>query len=237
MKRILFALGLTGLAIGAGHLVAQQPLAPQAVAPQGVAAQGMPGLRVATVNVGLVFTKYAKAAKFKADMETLLAPHRAEGAKLKKEIIDWSEAMRNPSFPAKDKERYESGIRNNQRQLEDLELRVRKVIGSTQEEQIITLYREVSEAVKACAQANGIHVVLGYGEQIEGDVFSFVNINRKMQGMDLSSCNPLYVAQGVDISQQVADNLNFAFQRAGGVTPVSGTAPGGMLPASVPSTK
>src|SRR5262245_18902199 len=86
VKRILFALGVTGLAICAGRLLAPQAFAQQPLAPQG-AVQGMPGLRVATINVGLVFTKYAKAAKFKADMETQLAPHRAEGAKLKKEII------------------------------------------------------------------------------------------------------------------------------------------------------
>jgi len=137
--------------------------------------------------------------------------------------------MKGPKFDANLKDRYEQGIRDNQRKLEDLEIRVRNLVGSAQEDQIINLYREVHNAIKAYAQAHAIHVVLGYGEQIDGDIYTFPNINRKMQGMDLGSCNPLYHDGGVDISQQVADTLNAAFRAQGGsvtgITPVSGTAP------------
>jgi hypothetical protein len=41
--------------------------------------------------------------------------------------------------------------------------------------------------------------------------------------MDVSICNPLYFAEGVDISQPVVDMLNASYQRAGGIVPVSGT--------------
>ena len=81
---------------------------------------------------------------------------------------------------------------------------------------------------RAYAQAHAIHVVLGYGEQIDGDLYTFPNINRKMQGMDLGSCNPLYHEANIDISHQVAETLNAAFRSgagAGGVTPVSATVP------------
>ena len=66
-------------------------------------------------------------------------------------------------------------------------------------------------------------IQLGYGEQIDGDPYSFANINRKMQGMDIGSCNPLYFSEGIDISRPVVEMLNLNFQRSSGVTPVSGT--------------
>jgi Skp family chaperone for outer membrane proteins len=218
VNRILLALGLAALMAvgGSGRLFAQQP------APT----------RLAIVNIGLVFTKYEKAKAYKAQMEKQIEPYQLEGKKLKKEMLDWSEAMKHPKFDPKEKDRYEQAIRNNQRGLEDLELKIRKLVGTAQEDQIIHLYREVQGAIQAYAQANGIHIVLGYGEQIDGDIYAFANINRKMQGMDLGSCNPLFHVAGIDISQQVADMLNVSFQRAGaaspsGVTPVSGTAPAG----------
>ena len=211
MNRIVLALGTVAAVVACcgGPLLAQL----NAPAPT----------RVAIINIGLVFTKYDKAKAYKDQMEKLVEPHQLDGKKLKKEMLDWSEAMKNPKFDPKDRERYEQGIRGNQRRLEDLELTVRKLIGKTQEEQVTNLYKEVQGAIHAFAKANAIQVVLGYGEQIDGDPYSFANINRKMQGMDIGSCNPLYFSEGIDISRPVVEMLNLNFQRSSGVTPVSGT--------------
>jgi Skp family chaperone for outer membrane proteins len=217
VKRTVLALGLAAVmvACGGSRLFAQ--------------ASATTSTRVAIVNIGLVFTKYDKARAYKDQMKKLVDPYQLEGETLKKEMLAWTEAMKDPKFDPKDRDRYEQGVRGNQRKLEDLEVLVRKLVGTTQEEQIINLYKEVHRAIEAHARANGIHVVLGYGEQIDGDIYAFANINRKMQGMDLGSCNPLFHVPGVDISQQVADTLNAAFRAAGpsasGVTTVSGTAP------------
>jgi Skp family chaperone for outer membrane proteins len=195
-----------------------------------VGAQQAPPTRVAIVNIGLVFTKYDKAKAYKDQMKKLIDPYALEGETLKKQALSWQAAMKDPKFDPKNKDQYEQGIRVNQRKLEDLEMSVRNLVGRTQEEQVTSLYKEVQTAIEAYARANAIHVVLGYGEQIDGDAYSFGNINRKMQGMDLGSCNPLFHVAGIDISQPVIDMLNSAFQRAGGaaatgITPVSGTAP------------
>src|SRR5262245_50644228 len=184
MKRALALALAAALALAGGsHLAAQQP------APT----------RVAIVNIGLVFTKYAKAESYKRQMEKQLEPYQLEGKKLKKEMLDWSEQMKNPKFDPKDRERYEYHIKEHQRKLEDLELTVRKLVGKTQAKQIIALYKEVETAVQSYARSNAIGVVLGYGEQTDGDVYAFPNINRKMQGMDLGGLNPMFVAPGIDI--------------------------------------
>lgn len=213
MNKSVLALGLAVLMLATSLLLAQQNTASTQDAPT----------RVGIVNIGLIFSKYEKANAYKAQMQTLVEPFQLEGKKLKKEILDWSEAMKQPKFDPKDRDRYEQGIRGNQRKLEDLELRVRNLIGTTQQQQVTALYKEVQGAIAAFARANGVNIVLAYGEQIDGDLYSFQNINRKMHGMELCSCCPLYIADGIDISRPVLDTLNAGYQRGNGVTPVSGT--------------
>src|SRR5262249_45044731 len=142
-----------------------------------------PPMRVAVINIGLVFSKYDKARVHNQQLQKLLEPYQLDGKKLKKEILAWTETMKDPKFDPALRERYEQGIRNNQRALEDLELKVRKLVGKTQDDQIISLYKEVKEAIQSYALSHGIQVVMGYGEQIDGDVYSAPNILRKMQGM------------------------------------------------------
>ena len=234
MKRTIIALGLVAAALASsGRLVnAQQPGLPQTVAPSYAAPPGQ--LRVAIVNMGLVFTKYDKAAAVKNQLERSLEPYKQEAEKLKKDMLSWAEYMKSPSFPAKDKDQYENGIRTNQRKLEDIEVQVRKMVGKQQEDQIINLYKEINDAIKVCAQQQGIQVVFGYGEQTDGDMYSIANITRKMQGMELGGCNPLYCQPdvGVDITRNVIQFLNANYQRVVGtptspVTQTSGTMPAG----------
>lgn len=207
MKRTLLITALTMLAVTclatvAGRLTAQGP--------------ATTSTRVAVVNIGLVFSKYEKAMFFKKEMEDVLAPYRVQGEKLKKDIIDWTEYMKHPKFDPKERERYEQGILGNKRKLEDLDREARAKVGKRQEEQIIALYKDVSDKVKSYAMSNGIQLVLAYGEQIEGELYTFPNINRKMQGMDLGSTNPLYIGVGVDISADVYNELNRGYRAAGG---------------------
>src|SRR5437868_215847 len=112
VNRTALALGIAAVALACGGRVAAQQTAPT---------------RVAIVNIGLVFTKYDKAKAYKVHMEKLLEPYQLEGKKLKREMLDWTEAMKHPKFDSKDRERYEQGVRGHQRKLEDLEMQVRKL--------------------------------------------------------------------------------------------------------------
>ncbi len=225
MKRTVLALGLAAVALaccGVRLLFAQQT----APAP----------MRVGIVNVGLIFTKYEKAKAYKVQMERMVDPFKLDAEKLKKEMLGWSEIMRNPKFDPKERERYENGIKDHQRKLEDLELQVRKLVGKTQEDQVTNLYKEVLGAIQYYAQQNRYTMVLGYGEQIDGDLYAFPNINRKMQGMDMGSCDPLYVGSNVDISQAVADSLNASYLRAAERQPAISCRCPGPLPGPIRSS-
>jgi Skp family chaperone for outer membrane proteins len=184
---------------------------------------GAAGVKVAVVNVGMVFHKYEKAQAFKGKMEKVLEPFRQQAEPIRKQMVDWSEAMKSKGFDPSKREQYERGILDCKRKLEDIERDARKAIGKEQEDQIVTLFKEVAGFVQSYAKSNGIHLVVAYGESFEGDLFSFTNVNRKMQGMDLGGTTPLYVGPGVDISLPIADSLNNWYRsvtaQGGGVQP------------------
>ena len=221
MKRSILVLGLA--LAGLGLFVASS------LTGRVEAQQTGSGTRVALVNVGLVFSKYEKAKFYKSELENTLKPFKDQGESIKAEMIKYAEPLKkNPTMEPKLREQYEQYLLSLKRKMEDLDMQARKLIGKKQEDQIVMLYKEVAGAVQAYAQANGIQLVLGFGEQVEGDMFSFININRKMQGMDLGSTTPFFQVGGVDISQAIADTLNTHYRAAGGTvapavpaTPVS----------------
>jgi Skp family chaperone for outer membrane proteins len=165
------------------------------------------GTRVALVNIGTVFTKYDKANAFKTEMEKELKPFKDEAEKIKKNMLAWQDAGKNAK-DAKERDTAEQNIRVLKRQLEDLDIEARKKIGKRQEDHLIQLYKEVTHHIKSVASANGIHVVLGYGEPPNQDLFSFMNINRKLSAMDMGAVTPLYFHESLDISEYVVQSLN-----------------------------
>jgi len=180
-------------------------------------AQSNAGTRIAIVNVGLVFSKYEKAKFYKSELENTLKPFKEKGEGLAAEMKKYGEPVKNGTVTDKKLlEQYQTYLLKLKRDMEDLDMQARKLIGKKQEEQIVTLYKEVVGAIQAYASNNGYQLVLGYGQQIEGDPYTFANINRMMQGMDLGGTTPLFMGQGIDISMDVANTLNAHYQRASG---------------------
>ena len=174
------------------------------------------GNRVGVVNVGVVFTKYQKAVQFKAEMEAVLKPYKDQAEAIKKNVLAHQEALAKPGLDEKTKDQYQQNLRVLKRQLEDLDLEARKKIGKRQEEHIVQLYKEVNQHVSAVASANGIHLVLGYGEPPDlTELFGLQNVDRKLTMMNMGGVVPLYFHSSLDISEVVVQSLNRSF---GGTT-------------------
>jgi Skp family chaperone for outer membrane proteins len=209
VKKTILALGLAAVMLGGltGQLQAQPTAA---------------GTRVAVVNVGLVFSKYEKAKFYKTELETTLKPYKEKGEKIAGEMKKYGDPLKNGLITdPKMKDQYTQYLLKLKRDMEDLDAEARKLIGKKQEDQIVTLFKEVTGAIQAFAQSNGYHLILGYGQQIEGDMYSFANINRMMQGMDLGGTTPLFLVGGMDISQPVVDMLNAHYRGAGSTVPTT----------------
>src|SRR5262245_2886046 len=174
-----------------------------------------PGTKIAVVNIGTVFNKYQKAQDFKKMMENLLQPYKDRAEKIKKDVMAYQQGIANPQTDIKLKEQYQQAIVTLRRQLEDLDGEAKKVIGKKQEEHLIQLYKEVSTHIQAVASSQGYLLVLGFGEPPDADLFTFVNINRKLTAMDMGALVPLHFHPSLDISEQVAASLNRSY---GGTT-------------------
>ena len=180
------------------------------------------GTRVAVVNIGTVFTKYEKATKFKTEMELTLKPFKDQAEKYKKDILAYQAGINDPKRSDKEKESYMQAIRVLKRQLEDLDLEARKAIGTKQEAHLIQLFKEVSTHIQAVSSANGIHLVMGFGEPPDADLYTFANINRKLTGMDMGGTVPLYYHSSLDISEIVVASLNRSVGGGAAITPTGG---------------
>ena len=221
MKKLyLFVGGFAALVAGVAgstYLYASTPGNVQPVQQQGT--------KVAVVNIGLVFNKYTRAIAFKADLEATLAPFKDKAKKLTDQAKGWEEALQGGKVPEKDREQYINAIKQNRRELEDMSAKIQKDLGVKQEQNLVTLWKEVDMGIAAVAKSQGYQIVLGYGDPMEKELLHlFPNVNRKMQAMDLGSSVPLYVADSADISPIVVYNLNeWCKTPKGAVTPTSGT--------------
>jgi Skp family chaperone for outer membrane proteins len=202
--------GVAALAVtsfGASYLFAQAG---------GNAPAATGGTRVAIVNVGVVFTKYDKAKAFKAELTKKVEPYKLKMDDWRKQMIQYQELLQKGDGKYK-KEDLEKAILERKRALEDTDREVRNLVGKQSEDQLVHLWKEINSHIKAIGATNGFHLVFGYGDpQDSKDLDTFANINRKMQGMDLGGVTPLYIAQGLDISEHVVQSLNAEYHRGKG---------------------
>ena len=165
--------------------------------------------RIAVVNIGQVFNHYDRAKAFKADLEKTLKPFKDEANRITKNSAKWKAAIDNMDFQAATKEEYEEKIINAKRQLEDMSRKIQVELGAKQEQNLVTLWKEVQIGIKTVATHHKVDVVFGYGDPIEKELLDlFPNVNRKMQAMDLGSTVPLFTSPRADISDEVVRNLN-----------------------------
>lgn len=219
-KSILMLAGVAAFAVGAyftTHLFAQQPPAAPTT-PQA-------GTKIACVNVGQVFNNYVRAKAFKEELEKTVAPFKDRGKKLLDDIKNMQDAAQKPGFDPKYRDSYELQIRKNKRELEDMQLEIQKLIGKRQEDNMMTLWKEINMGIKAVSESAGYQIVLAYGDPIEKEMQLVPNVSRKMQAMDSGAIIPIYVHGSADISDWVTRTLNRWVedaQKTSGVQPTGG---------------
>ena len=217
-KSILVFAGVAVLAAFFSQLSAQQPAGAPATDQ---------GTKVAVINVGYVFQNFERAKAAKAEIEEILRKPKQDAQKLYDDMKAWEREAKDPKNTPQKREEYEVAIRNGKRTLEDMQLQVQKLVGKKQEDNLVTLWKDVNMGIEKVAQAYGFQIVLGYGEPMEKELLAlFPNINRKMQALDQGSTVPLYVHGSVDLSHAVTVTLNNWHKSTGGaIQPTSGTYP------------
>jgi Skp family chaperone for outer membrane proteins len=170
--------------------------------------------KVAVFNLGLVLSKYQRAAAMKEEMAEEMKQLKEEAKQLTDNLRNWQTALQRGDLPPAKKEQYEEKMINARRRLEDLDRQARAKVGKSQENGLNMLWKDMRDAVKAHATENGIGLVIVYGDPLDtGLVDVMPNITRKMQAIDQGGGVPFFVGPGVDISEAIIERLNRQYRQ------------------------
>jgi Skp family chaperone for outer membrane proteins len=183
------------------------------------------GNKVAVINLAKVINNYDKWKAFKDEykkeydrvFEDRVKGLRATYEAYKKQIEDPKE------LPDK-KETAGKEIKKLERQIQDIAEEAKAILGKKEADEFVQLYREVRDAVTACAKYYGIDVVMHYNDAFDPkDLDTPQNVARKM---GQAGCMPLYVNPECDLSDVVTGYLNKYNRPASPITPAGATGAG-----------
>lgn len=222
MKRNMLLAGLValGMALGIADVRAQQPIQQvNAVVP----AQPLQS-RIACVNLTKVLNDYKKWGGFKREMEETVKNFDKQLESKRGLLLQ----MQNDAAKVTDaagRESLERKARDVQREMQDLNDEARKIMGKKQGDQLVILYREIEEAVQVYARTKQIELVFHISDAINpADLHNPNNVQRKMT---MGASFPMYMAPGMDITNDIVTMLNTRYDRMMQQTPPAVPAGGG----------
>jgi len=181
----------------------------QVVSAQAQPAPAAAGTRIAVVNIEALLQNYKRAQIYKADVEKELQPLKAQAEALKKKIMERQSELKVGNFDAVKRKQWEEASNKDMKKLEELEREAALVNNRKVEKELVPIYKEILEAIKAHARSNAIQVVLSYAEDPKIDPFSLASIGRKVSGLESTGfIAPFYIEPAADITAALADVLN-----------------------------
>jgi Skp family chaperone for outer membrane proteins len=182
-----------------------------------------PTMKVRMVNLQYVIKNYKRTEALRAEHTELFKQYDAEIKKTKDELDGRTRQLQDPKF-ADSKDAIEKEIKRLQRLMQEKTDDARAALDKKQGEMIVLVYKEVEEAVKKYASLAGLEMVLHYNDAVaESDRNSAPNVARKISQ---SACMPMYMATGMDISQDIVNTLNAKYP-ATTAAPTAGGGSGG----------
>lgn len=227
-KTVLAAGGLIALAalFDTGRLAAQtQPTgvagAPSA-APRSTAA---PRTKIALMNLTYVIKMYSKYTTFQEEIKQLAKRFKDTEDDLRRQGEELSKQV-TATTPAEQRSDIEKKLKEIQRKMEDNGAEAKLVLSRKSGEQMRIIYLDVVLAAQHYAREHDFDLVLHYNDAIEETDFkSSGNIVRKLQAGALI---PVYAENGMDISKEVVELLNYKITHS--APPTAPQTPAGGTP-------
>jgi Skp family chaperone for outer membrane proteins len=187
-----------------------------------------PDTHIAVLNLSYVIKEYKKAGQYDQEFKGVLQKYDTELQGLDGKLQVDKKRFTDPATPAPEKEKIQAEAKQLERAIADRKEEVQKELTKKRQEQIVILYRDVEQYVSILAKSKGIDLVVHYNDLPPGspDIYSAPNIARKMTS---EACMPIYVAQGMNISDEVVTGLNWNYNRASqaNAAPAANAAPPG----------
>jgi Skp family chaperone for outer membrane proteins len=179
-----------------------------------------PSMKVRMVNLQFVIKNYKRTDALRNEHTELFKQYDDQIKKIKEMMDGRSKQLQDPQYAGKEREAIEKEVKRLQREMQDKTEEARAALDKKQGDLIVLVYREVDEAVRMYARQAGLEMVMHYNDAVvETDRNSAANIARKMSA---GACMPMYLAPGLDISQDIVNALNAKYPTTAAATPAGG---------------
>jgi Skp family chaperone for outer membrane proteins len=227
VKRSMVILaGLATLA-GAAFLTSQMLVQAQ------VGGGGAPAsCKVGLINLAAVLKGYNKFSIYNNEIEKIRLEFEKKEKDLQNNAQLWKDYKTKQERTPAEKDQADKNITQIVRGIEANKQDYNAARTKKSDEQMVQMYKEIEAAVQKCSGPQGFQLILHYSEPLnDTDRYSPQNIQRKLVGPGSSGgvC-PLYMAPGMDISQDVVNALNAMYPAtpvAMPTQPAQPTTPGG----------
>lgn len=163
--------------------------------------------KTAYVNLTSLIKNYTKFQRFSTSARSQVEKIETKIKKLKADLDAQAKELSQPGIQVEDRQNGEKNARAIQRQIEDLTVEGRTVVGGSTESMMVEIYRDIRNVVAEYARREGLDAVLHYNDATAGtpEFFSPQNVGRKLQA---GAAMPLYIAAGLDITEAIQTELN-----------------------------
>ena len=161
--------------------------------------------RIAVINLGQVVKHYTKFQNFEKSLKDDEEWYNKQYDAKKAEIVTREGEIKKPTTSEAQRDQYTHDITVLQRQIQDLAEDGKKKIGKKQFDAMVQTYQEVRDAAALYAKNANIDLVLHYNDGVGEEAFSPMVFSRKLAN---GACMPMYVAPGMDITDEVTQMLN-----------------------------
>lgn len=162
-------------------------------------------MRMRLVNLQHVIKNYKKTDALRGEHTALYTKYDTDINELKKLMEGRQKQLTMKEFEAH-KDGIEKEVKRLQREIQDKGEEARTALAKKEGDLITVIYTEVEDSVRKYAAMNGIELVMHYNDAIaDADRRSANNIARKMSA---GACMPMYMTEGLDISNEIVNLLN-----------------------------
>lgn len=161
--------------------------------------------RIAVVNLGQVIKNYQKFKVLSKDIsDKSLAYKKAYDERQALVTARQAELSKDTTLAPR-RDQIEHELRDLQRQMQDIVDDSKAKIGKMDFDNLVLTYKEVKDAVTAFARARNLEMVMHYNDGVAEDAYLPQIFSRKIAN---GACMPMYVADGMDITNDVTNMLN-----------------------------
>ena len=161
--------------------------------------------KIAVINLQKVIKNYAKFKNMQQDMKKEADGYRIQIDSFQAKIKQLQTTAELPGTTPEQREKIAKDIKDIQRQGQDKSEEYNGLLQKHQFDQIVATYKDIQVAVAAFSRARGLELVMHYQDGEGPEMYMPQYFSKRMSN---GACQPVYIAGGMDITDQVTEMLN-----------------------------